>query len=74
MRSLRCSRDVLAFAEFEDQSYGVVEHRVVLVGVGVGAVGGDTLVFRRFEEALHIFGLTLVLPELDDGSGLFSLT
>ena len=59
------------FAELEDQADGVVEHGVVFVGVGVGAIDGDALVFGRFEEGMDILGLALIFPEGDYGGGLF---
>ena len=58
------------FAEFEDQADGVVEQGVVFVGVGVGAIDGDALVFGRFEEGMDVFGISLRPPEADHGRSL----
>ena len=54
-----------SLAELEDQRYGVVEERVVFVGVGIGTIDGGALVLGRFEEALDVLGLPLQLPEVD---------
>jgi hypothetical protein len=44
-------------AEFEDQAHGVVEHGIVLVGVGLEPSPSISRSLGDFEEAFDVFGL-----------------